>query len=147
MDETDWYKQWDLAPVAMPPRNTLYALPPMGMGTPLVESLASYITRLAEAHCVFAGDLMRTLIAPLVPGYVSAKNQQVAFRDGGKQSAMFNGVGLPAIYAVQALQVLTLRPTLRYLTLLPLAKVLPAKPKGLIRLRKAWCSACYEEWR
>jgi transcriptional regulator with XRE-family HTH domain len=149
MDETasDLYEEWHLAPVITPARTTLYALPPVGMGTPWVESLTSYITRLAFAHCVFVGDLMSTLIAPLVPGYVSAKNQQVAFRDGGKQSALFNGVGLPATYAVQALQVLTLRTDLLYLTLLPLAAVIPAKPKGLIRLRKAWCPACYEEWR
>jgi len=48
---------------------------------------------------------------------------------------------------VQALHLLTLRSDLRALTLLPLAKVLPTKPKGLIRLSKAWCPACYESWR
>jgi hypothetical protein len=40
---------------------------------------------------------------------------------------------------------LTKRPDLRYLTMTPWATVL-SHPK-LIRPTRAWCPACYEEWR
>ncbi len=67
MDETGEISEWDVTPLPMLPRSTLYALVPIGMGTPLVESLTSYITRLAEAHSVFSGLLMQKVIVPLVP--------------------------------------------------------------------------------
>lgn len=147
MDETDQYEEWDLTPVVTPIRSTLYAPEPRGVGTAFVESLTSYMTRLADAHCIFPGDLIRKLIVPRLPGYSPLKRLQGAFRDGGEQSAMFNSVGRPARDVLQILEILTLRQDLPYLTLRPLAAVIPAKPKGLIRPRKAWCPACYEEER
>ncbi len=149
MDEpaSDRYEEWDLLPLVMPARSPLYALEPMGVGTAFGESLTSYLTRVASAHCVFPGDLIRTMMVPRVPGCSPFKRQQGAWRSGGEHSAMFNGVGLPASSALQVLETLTLRSDLEYLTLRPLAGVIPAKPKGLLRLRKAWCPVCYEEWR
>jgi len=35
-----------------PTPNYFYALPPIGVGTPMVESLSSYLARLASAHLV-----------------------------------------------------------------------------------------------
>ena len=147
MDEAGEIDVWDLTPLPMPPRSTLYALAPIGMGTPLVESLTSYITRLAEAHSVFSGLLMQKVIVPLVPGYSPSAKQHGMFEESGKHSTSLNGIGLPASYAVSALEALTLRPDLHYLTLLPLEAILPARAKGLLRLTKAWCSLCYEQWR
>ena len=141
------YDEWDLTPISMPPRSPLYVLQPIGMGTPLVESLSSYMARLAEAHSVFPGVLISKVIGPRAPGYALAKRPHGLFREGGARSTLFNGVGLPARRAVQALATLTLRTDLQYLTLLPLAAVLPRSAKGLIRLTKAWCPVCYEEWR
>lgn len=40
----------ELPPI--PPRSRLYHLEPRGVGTSEVESLTSYLTRLAKAHCV-----------------------------------------------------------------------------------------------
>lgn len=113
MDEADRYGEWDLTPLPMPPRTILYALDPIGVGTPQVESLTSYITRLAEAHGVFPGLLVSKMIAPLVPGYSPDEKQYGLFADAGERSNLFNGAGLPAIYAVQALSTLTLRTDLR----------------------------------
>ncbi len=147
MDEADQYDVWDLTPLPMPPRSTLYALAPIGMGTPLVESLTSYITRLAEVHNVFSGLLMQKVIVPLVPGYTPSAKQHALFRESGDRSTLINGTGRPAQYTVSALETLTLRPDLSFLTLLPLEAILPARAKGLIRLTKAWCPLCYEQWR
>src|ERR1043166_5745227 len=45
------FERWDfMEPVRRP--SVLDPLIPCGLGTPLVESLASYVTRLAEAHVV-----------------------------------------------------------------------------------------------
>src|SRR5260370_32698668 len=122
MDETDQYDEWDLSPHQVPPRSVLYALQPMGMGTPSVESLSSYITRLAEVHCAFSGLLVQKVIVPLVPGYSPTVRQHGLFRESGERSTLMNGAGLPALYAVQALEALTKRTDLRSLTLLPLAE-------------------------
>jgi transcriptional regulator with XRE-family HTH domain len=142
------YEEWDLTPVSMPPRSTLYTLEPMGLGTCRVESLTSYLTRLAATHCVFPGVLISKMMAPLVPGYLPLqKRPHGLFTEATGRSAMFDGVGLPARYAVEALEALTRRVGLSYLTCLPLSAVLPTRAKGLLRWRKAWCPVCYQEQR
>jgi transcriptional regulator with XRE-family HTH domain len=147
MDEADQYEEWDLTPLPMPPRSALYALPPIGIGTPLVESLTSYITRLAEAHSVFSGPLLYKLVVPLVPNYSPTEKQHGLFPESGHRSTLLNGTGLPARYAVSALETLTLRTDLHYLTLLPLTEIFPPTTRGLLRLTKAWCPVCYEDRR
>lgn len=146
MAEADQYDEWNLSLPPMPTRSTLYALQPIGMGTSLVESLSSYVTRLAEAHCVFPGRLMSKVVVPLVPGY-SPLEQHGLFRESGAKSTLLNGTGLTARYGVQALLTLTGRTDLHCLTLLPLTAIFAAQARGLIRLTKAWCPVCYENWR
>src|ERR1035441_9074091 len=46
------FEPWDLAEPIRAAPSILYALTPRGLGTPFVESLSSYIGRLAEAHVV-----------------------------------------------------------------------------------------------
>ncbi len=36
----------------IPPRSTLYSLAPLGVGTPGIESLTSYVNRLAQVYHV-----------------------------------------------------------------------------------------------
>src|SRR5258707_12014982 len=139
------YEEWDLSPLRTPVRSTLFSLEPIGARTPWVESLTSYIARLANAHCVFPGVLMEKVVVPLVPGYSPQEVQHSLFRKDGNKSNLLNATGPRALYAVGALEKLTGRTDLHALTLLIWAEVLPLR--GLIRLTKAWCSACYEEWR
>lgn len=51
------YEEWDMNIPAIPPRSRLYRLEPVGIGTPYVESLTSYIARLAAEHCVTPKNL------------------------------------------------------------------------------------------
>lgn len=141
----DVYEAWDLSKVAIPVRSTLYDLEPIGVRTALVESLTSYITRLADAHSVFCGRLIEKVIAPLVPGYSLMARQHQLFRGDGDKSNLVNATGVRALYAVQALETLTARADLHHLTLLFLTDMLYIR--GLIRQTKAWCPICYEEWR
>lgn len=62
-----------------------------------------------------------------------------------KETRALNGTRSLARDLVWALEGLTLRGDLRFLTLLPWSEVLP--PRDLIRPYHAWCAACYEEWR
>jgi len=141
----DIYEAWDLSPVVMPERSTLYTLEPIGVGTAFVESLTSYIARLADAHSVFCGRLVENLIVPIVPGYSPTARQHELFRGDGSKSNLVNASGVRALYTIQALETLTLRTDLRRLTLLSLVEGFPSR--GLIRHTRAWCPVCYEEWR
>ncbi len=140
------YEQWQLALPLTPAPSVLYALVPVGVGTPLVECMTSYITRLAGAHCVFPGVLMRKVIAPFAENSLGDGRGAAAMhiRDG-KSTGAFNSTQQTASNAVRVLESLTRRGGLRLLTMLTWAKVFPLF--GLIRPMRAWCPCCLEEWR
>ena len=52
------YDVWNVSPACLPVRSSLYPLTPIGVGTHLVEGLASYISRLAVEHGVFVATLL-----------------------------------------------------------------------------------------
>ena len=137
---------WDLKTSSCPNHSHLYHLAPVGLGTGAVESLTGYISRLAETHGVSVRTLMIHELVPLL-----GRERLTRAVNGGlssfwsKDARSLNGTGHLAQDMVAALQVLTLRQDLRFLTLLSWAKVLPAR--GLLRRNRVWCPACYETWR
>jgi len=141
----DMYETWDLSPAPMPTRNTLYALEPIGVGTPFVESLTSYLARLAEAHCVFPGTLLQKVLVPQLATLFPQKSRKALVRECEDRSHAINAAGLHAQRMLVALETLTGLHDLRSLTLVMWANVLFGK--GATRLQKAWCPVCYEAWR
>lgn len=136
------YESWDLTMPAMCRSSRLYSLKPCGIGTSLVESLTGYIARLAETHCVSVGILYTKEIAP-----VMGKGSIFSFRlaeKAGYPTHAINGHGIAAADFVRAMETLTKRADLHYLTLLPWSDVLP---KGLLRRARAWCPNCFRQWR
>ena len=131
---------WSPGKLQLPERSRLYHLPPVGIGTPFVESLTSYIARLAESHSVFPGILMSKEIVPLVPKVYRSTN---LFGTRNLTGAV-NGTGTMALDLLHALETLTFRNDLRFLTLITWSDVFPQRQ--LLRPVRAWCSACYEEW-
>ena len=139
---------WEGELVEVPPHSRLYHLGPIGVGSPMAESLTSYLTRIAEAHSLH----LRTLVTDEVLPHL---NQSHLYRDKRpvydhltrfwKQSTTLNGTSATSSAWVQALEKLTLRRDLRYLTMLTFADVL--SPRRLLRRVQAWCPACYEEWK
>jgi len=139
---------WEGEGVEAPPHSRLYHLEPVGVGSPMVESLTGYLIRLAEAHSLHLRTLVTDEILPRL-------NQSHLYRDNRpvynhltrfwKQSTTLNGTSATSSEWVQALEQLTLRRDLRFLTMLTFADVL--SPRGLLRRAQAWCPACYEEWR
>jgi len=138
------YEKWDLTSPDLPPRSRLYALEPIGVGTPWVESLTGYIVRLAEAHCVTPGVLFRKEIDVLT-GKGDIFNYWLE-KDVGYSIHTINGLGAPAKDFVRALESLTYQHGLRYLSLLPWEEVLP-RWCGFQRRARAWCSQCLRMWQ
>jgi hypothetical protein len=93
---SDGYEEWDLSLLHVPARSTLYALKPIGVGTPRVECLTSYIARLADAHCVFPGVLMEKIIVPLAFGFSPRKGTQALFKGDGNKSNLLNATSMRA---------------------------------------------------
>jgi TniQ len=130
------------------PHSRLYHLEPIGVGTPYIESLTSYITRLAEAHFVSGGQLFAREIVPLVnKSYLHTSNEN------GKSNSLMtfrlalrclNGTGDTASDFIRALEVLTLRQSLHWLTMLTWGNVIGET--FLLRDFRAWCPHCYDEW-
>ena len=125
----------------------LYHLEPLGVGTEQVESLTSYITRLAKAYCVTTDILVSKVILPCLGKeeiISSAERSQwiYSFMDRG---SCINGFSPLAAQCVQSLEILTSTMNLRYLTMLPWQEVI--SNQGMIRLRVAWCPRCYKEQR
>ncbi|WP_375469502.1 helix-turn-helix domain-containing protein [uncultured Nostoc sp.] len=119
-------------------------LQPIGVGTSLVESLTGYIARLAESHCLLPGLLIHSEIAPLLKKVFVKKSGSRGLRAFFDRGTALNGTGNMAKDLVQALEILTLRSDLSFLTMLSWTEFIP--PRGLFRSHKAWCSLCYDEW-
>lgn len=124
-------------------RSILYNLEPMGIGTPFVESLTSYITRIADAHCVQTGSLISKVYAPcLNKEYLS----KISMRGGNGffDSAIgINGLGKLANEFSELTDKFTGRSDLSCTTLKNWSSIFPNR--GLLKKTKSWCPKCYEE--
>lgn len=146
--EEPLFEFWDEEPIEPKPHSCLYHLEPMGVGTPFVESLTSYITRLAAAHSVLPSRLIMDEVVPLLgkrylrsdrPGKTRLAPHFVV------KSSRLNGPTTTAHSMIQALEYLTLCHDLRFLTFVPWEDVLPIR--NLLRQCTAWCPICLEDWR
>lgn len=133
-------------PTLIPPRSRLYHLEPVGVGTPFVESLSSYFSRLAQAHYVTNYKLYKYEVAPLL---------QEIRTDGQRESPHYskllersigpiNGALDITKAWVEVLEALTKRTGLRLLTGLQMGTAV--SPDDLMRKATAWCPSCYGEW-
>lgn len=158
-EELDTYESWDLGTIALPLRSHLYSLNPIGMATPDVESLTSYIARLAQAHQVTVATLIRYKLAPLflwkaqTPNLSKVATPESAFLAWYRQPLLLQEDA--ARYwldkterveqVIEILEQLTLQQELRCLTLIPWHQFFSLQ--GLFRTQLLWCPACYQEWR
>ena len=144
------FNSWDCKPPPLPPRSRLYALTPIGIGTPFVESLTGYVSRLADAHAVSVGDLLGRELStfapkPLLPFGPFLRRNRPGSHGFHAQAYAVNGFGDRPRKWVDALEKATLQTGLRLLTLLPLAGLFSGM--SLFRCTRAWCPECYEHWR
>jgi transcriptional regulator with XRE-family HTH domain len=140
------YESWEITQPLIPSRSRLYQLEPVGIGTPLVESLTGYISRLAQAHSVLPGVLMERELVPFVKKTNKNDSSEYLTSRAGvfSRTATLNSMGYMAANWVEALETLTLRQDIRFLTMLTWANIFPSR--GLMRSKWAYCPSCYEEW-
>lgn len=144
MNESAAHPGWDTTSLTLPTPSTLYHLAPEGVGTPLVESFTSYLTRLAAAHCVSTGLLLRQVILPgFGQTYLTGAGNHPNLSAVWQAAPALNGGDNWAAAWVERVGELTRRPDLHATTCLPWAAVLPSR--GLIRRARAWCPHCYAD--
>lgn len=114
----------------------MFSLEPMGIGTAMVESLTSYLSRLAEAHCVTVGTLISQVISEeLGKSYIIESSQK---------RGTLNGMGALTEEFIRAISNLT-GYDVSFLTLQSWRNICP--DRNILRLTKAWCPNCLEDWR
>jgi hypothetical protein len=133
------YETWDDFEPLDWVHSRLYSLEPMGLGTAQVESLTSYLARLAVAHRVPVSKLVLEEIAPLF----RQPRTRVSFL--GANSCGLLRINDFSKEFVWILQRLTGRLDLPYLTTQPWVQVMGTQ--GTVRAHRAWCSGCLEEQR
>ncbi|MCL6455557.1 MAG: TniQ family protein [Ralstonia pickettii] len=118
------------------PRSTLHALAPIGIGTPEVESLLSYLCRVAASHAVSVTELSRK-VAGTIGQELSANYNWKRLHLSGNGEAASNWSG--------ALSALTSVGNLDRLTLLPWRDVIAQQ--SLTTTLARWCPKCLTEDR
>jgi hypothetical protein len=146
------YESWNIEMPCMSTRSQLYNLEPIGMGTGCAESLTSYIARLAVAHSLTPAVLLGRTLAPFMDkNYCLQGDARPGARRSplgnsfGEYAKAINGIGVIAKDWVIALQNLTLRSDLNFLTMIPWADVFTNR--NLLRSSRRWCPSCYHDWR
>ena len=142
-DSLATYEAWDMTAPLVPPRSRLFHIDPVGLGTPLVECLTSYISRVAQAHSISPGALQHHE----VPKY-GAPRQNIfscGIRSRARSlTAGINASGTLAVDFVSAIGKLTARNDLQYLTMIPWKPLFPTPM--LMRGVAAWCPVCQTSW-
>jgi len=130
------FERWDFTePVSRP--SVLYPLMPCGLGTPVVESLSSYVTRLAEAHVVSVWRLILHVLRPPHGTRIPRSTNRYRYP--------VNGLGKVSEPFLRAFELATQRDDLQRLTLSVLDGCI-SQP-GTFRTTEAWCPCCLEQWR
>jgi hypothetical protein len=139
------YEALDLRLPPAPPRSRLFDLRPVGVGTPHVESLTGYASRLAETHCIRPAALFRELVIPAMNTYQEGKNGECFIGAGSGIVRAMNGIGGTAARVAEVMETFTSCKNLRFLTMLAWRDVVCHR--HLIRRVRAWCPSCYEDGR
>ncbi len=136
---------WDISIPDIPPRSKLYSLAPLGFNSSLVESLTSYICRLAYEHHLEVGTLIQYSIAPVLGKRYIAGDKSRSISSFLRYASPINGNGLMASDWVDALEALTLRADLALLTLLVGTNAF--SQRDLLQPVRQWCPRCYDAWQ
>ncbi len=131
------FERWDVTEPNRARPSLLYPLAPRGLGTPYVESLSSYVTRLAEAHVVSVWRLILHVLSP-------ERLSQIP-RSSTRYTYPANGLGKGSEMFLRSFQAATGRSDLHLLTLTNLQGTI-SQP-SIFRNEEAWCPNCLEQWR
>ncbi len=110
----------------------------------MVESLTSYLARLAEEHFVTVGTLISQVIAKeLGKNYIIECSKKCGSRLYENASTL-NGLGVLTEEFIRVISNLTGR-DVSFLTLQSWRNICP--DRNILRSAKAWCPNCLEDWK
>jgi DNA-binding XRE family transcriptional regulator len=144
-EDLEIYNSCDLNKPSIPLRSSLYHLEPVGVGTSYVESLTSFLMRLAQAHSLDVNTLFTKKISNYFDQVYLQEHCNKGLSTLFNKGAALNSNGILASQLYQSLEQLTLRKDLSCLTLLAFNNVFSSRK--LLRKSKAWCPHCYEQWQ
>lgn len=136
--EVEAYPHWNFEHPVMPSRSHLISIPPINIGTSDVESLTSYISRVAFEYQVTPTILLKY---GLIDCTKLPKN--LINSDSITFPKTINGMGKTTENIVNALQQSTMRDDIYFTTLLGWKGKL--SQNNLFKQNRAWCSLCFSE--
>ncbi|UBF28557.1 TniQ family protein [Kovacikia minuta CCNUW1] len=140
-----------------PKRSKLYSLEPVSISTAYTEGLISYVCRLAEAHCVSPGVLIKQEILPSFRRNYTVGNQEIyqLHNNGGittvaclpkpANTKNSNEYGFLAFQYIKGLEPLVLREDLQSLIIPPWIGEALGTDIELARDVRAWCPKCFQD--
>lgn len=140
------YEEWDLAKTETFKYKELYHVEPIGIGSPYVESMSSYIKRLANAHGVVLVRFFNWAIIPTLEKMMleNRKYSNLQYSTPPLASAA-NGANRAADMWMEVLERLTQFKKLHSLTMTTWYGII--SEQKLVRGYEAWCGDCYQEWQ
>lgn len=117
-------------------RSKFYNIEPIGIGTPYVESLSSYISRLAAIHNVKLIDLLKLEVSPLLLKDYLKKELSNGITKG---SMIINENSIVTLDYISALELLIKRNDLTNLTLLNWSGIFK---HNIVSKHRRWCPIC-----
>ena len=135
------YSSLKLTTVPQNAATRLYSVAPLYIGSSGIESLTSYISRLAQAHCVYPGILMERVLKHVVNKKHSSANLHNLYSFTGA----INGTGTMGRDLVAALEQLTSQKQLDLLTLASFSELIPSRK--LFHEHRKWCPQCFDSWK
>lgn len=114
----------------------LFNIEPIGIGTPYVESLPSYIKRLAEAHSISPRTLLKYEILPEIREYLNT-----VLYSHNKYLLSISSNRIKDV--IRVLEIKTNNKDIHNLSMSKLSGFI--NPRYLFRNNAAWCPLCYEK--
>lgn len=133
----------DLTSIEIPKRSLFYHLEPIGIGSTMVECLTSYVSRLAEAHCISTGTLVQKEILPRFEKKYLLKSSNLSNFWSANSKAINSTQGWASDWA-EILHQITQQNNFQFLTMITWKNVLSSR--GLLRNHLIWCPSCYQNW-
>lgn len=128
----------------LPPRSRLYSLSLIGVGSAAVESITSFIARLARAHAVSTWMLLKHELAPKVLNPEANLRNRLSELTA-EMGAAFNGENETSRKLITVLSDLTKRPDLAQGTMSFCAGLV--SPRKLVSVKQRWCPHCLNEMK
>ncbi|MEQ2528861.1 TniQ family protein [Bacillaceae bacterium CLA-AA-H227] len=125
-------------------RSVLYSLEPLGIGTPFVESLSSYMSRLSNIHNLKVSSLIREVVSPILENPSLRKEVQLGTISGGITSRYINENSIVTQDYLRAFEILTCQKNIQYTTMLNWKGLFPKNVRNKYR---RWCPSCLNQMK